>query len=122
MFDLKLSRETLLPSPKVVMVSLVGEVEFTNGLQAEQFFDRMLQEDQPRHVILDLSGLTFASSVFFSALLFWRDELTRREGRLVLYGLSPEIASTMRILGLDRVLTICPDQPSALDALSRTGS
>jgi anti-anti-sigma factor len=122
MFDLKLSRQTLLQSPKVVMVSLVGEVEFTNGLQAEQYFDTMLQEDQPKNVLLDLSGLTFASSVFFSSLLFWREELTRRGGRLVLYALRPEIASTMRILGLDRVLTICPDQPSGLDALSRAGS
>src|SRR5437868_14717011 len=106
MFDLKLSRQTLSQSPKLVLVSLAGEVELTNGLQAEQYFDRMLQEDQPRHVLLDLSGLTFASSVFFSALLFWREELTRRGGRLVLYALRPEIAGTIRILSLDRVLTI----------------
>src|SRR5262245_16234528 len=119
MLNLKLSRRTLRESPTVVQVSLAGEVEVTNGLQAEQYFDRMLEEDQPVHVLLDLSGLSFASSVFFSALLFWREALTRRHGRLVLHGLRPEIANTMRILALDRVLTVCPDQSSALETVSR---
>jgi stage II sporulation protein AA (anti-sigma F factor antagonist) len=118
MFDLKMDRQTLRQSPKVVVVSLAGEVEASNGLQVEQYVDRVLQEEQPRHILLDLGGLTFAGSVFFSALLFWRDRLTRQGGQLVLYGLRPEIVRTMRILALDRVLTIRADQPCALDALS----
>jgi len=122
MLNLKLSRQTLLQSPKVVQVSLAGEVEPINGMQAEQYFDRMLQEEKPAHVLLELGGLTFASSVFFSALLFWREKLTSRQGRLVLHGLRPEIANTVRILALDRVLTICPDQPSALAAVSTAKS
>jgi anti-anti-sigma factor len=117
--DLELSRQTVWQSPKVVILSITGEVEASNALQAEQYFDRLIQEDQPRHVLLDLSGLNFANSVFFSSLLFWREELTRRGGQLVVYGLRPEMLSTIRIVALDQILTIRPDQVAALDTLSR---
>jgi anti-anti-sigma factor len=119
--DLKLNRQTVAQSPKVVVVSLAGQVEGANGLQAERYFDEMLRQEQPRHVLLDLRGLTFAGSVFFSSLLFWRETLARQGGQLVLYGLRPEISSTMRILALDEVLPISADQPSALETVSRTG-
>ena len=121
MLDLTLSRQTLELSPKVVLISIAGQVDIDNGLQAEKYFETMLQEDQQQHVLLDLDGLTFAGSAFFSSLLFWREALTRKGGQLVLYGLRPEIAGTMRILGLDKVLTIRADQPAALIALLRTG-
>jgi anti-anti-sigma factor len=121
MFDLKLSRQPLRSSPKVVVVTVAGQVDIGNGMEVEQYFERVLQEDQPRDVLLDLSGLTFAGSAFFSSLLFWRQEMSKKGGKLVLYGLRPEIAGTMRILGLDRVLTIRPDQPSALDILHKPG-
>jgi len=117
MLDLKLSRKPLEQSPKVVIVTLAGQAEFCNGLRAEEYFDRMLQEDEPRHVLLDLRDLTFADSAFFSSLLFWRAGLASQGGQLVLYGLRPEIASTLRVMALDRVLTIRPDQSSAIDAL-----
>jgi anti-anti-sigma factor len=117
--DLKVTQQPLWQSPKAIIVSLTGQVDTSNGLQLEQDFDRVLQEQQPRHVLLDLRGLTYASSVFFSSLLFWREHLARQGGQLVLYGVRPEIASTMRILALDGVLTIRADQPSAIDALGR---
>jgi anti-anti-sigma factor len=119
MLDLKMSQQTLWESPKAIQVSLAGQVDTSNGMQVEQYVNRVLQEEKPRHVLLDLRGLTYASSVFFSSLLFWREELTSQGGQLVLYGVRPEITSTMRILGLDRVLTIRADQTSALDALPR---
>ena len=119
MAALDLSQQTLQPSPKVVTLTVAGEADAINSLRAEQFFEGVLEADQPRHVLLDLSGLTFAGSAFFSSLLFWREEMTKRGGVLVMYGLRPEIASTMRILTLDHLLTVRPDQQAALDALPR---
>ena len=118
MLNLKLSRQTQCQSPKVVIVRFAGEVEASNGLQVEQYFERMLQEEQPRHVLLDLGEMTYASSVFFSSVLFWKKQLTRHGGQLVLYGMRPEIASTMRIMGLEQVLTVRTDQPDAVEAVS----
>jgi len=117
MLDLKLSRQLLGQSPKVVVVTVGGQAEYGNGMQAEQFFDRMLQEDAPHDVLLDLGDLTFADSAFFSALLFWKARLAKQGGKLVLFALRPEIAGVLRVMTLDRVLTIRPDQASAIAAL-----
>jgi stage II sporulation protein AA (anti-sigma F factor antagonist) len=118
MLDLKLSRQVLSQSPKVVVVRLAGQAEFSNSLKAERYFDSVLQEEAPRHVLLDLGELTFADSAFFSSLLFWKERLNQQGGQLVLYGLRPEIAGPMRIMALDRVLTVRADQPAALEALA----
>jgi anti-anti-sigma factor len=114
MSDVNLSQFTIQESPKVVVLQMAGEAHFSNGQQIEKFFDETVESAQPKHVLLDLSELTFAASAFFSSLLFWREEMTKRGGKLVLFGLRPEIFSTMRILTLDRVLTIRPDKQEAL--------
>ena len=119
MSDIKLSRQTLQESPKIVVLSIIGEGNYQNGREIETYFEEMMQTDKPRHVLLDLAGLIFAGSVFFGSLLFWRESMINQGGMLMLCGLRPEIASTLRIATLDRVLKIFPDQQAALAALPR---
>jgi anti-anti-sigma factor len=119
MADLGLSRETVQESPKTVCLAISGEADESNGRRAETYFDDLVRTDQPRHLLLDLSGLTFAGSAFFGTLLFWKEEIAKAGGNLVLYGLRPEVTSTMRIFTLDRVLTIRPDRQAALDSLPK---
>jgi len=119
MTDVKLSHETLQDSPKIVVLSIVGKGDFENGRQIETYFDEMLRNENPRHVLLDGSGLAYAGSSFFSSLLFWREALLNQGGALVLYGLHPHVASALRICALDRILKICPDRQAALASLPK---
>ena len=114
---LKLSRRTAQESPKATTLCLLGDVDAGTEEQVRAYFDEMLQTDRPRHVLLDLSGLTFAGTGFLSCLLLWREELARQKGALVLFGLRREFASTLRVVALDRLLTIRPDEAAALAAL-----
>ncbi len=118
MADANVSHERLQESPRVTVVRIHGDVEASNGRAVESAFEAALQAEQPRHVLLDLGGVTFGDSAFFSSLLFWREEMTKRGGRLVLFGLRPELQSTMRILTLDRLLILKPDQAAALASLA----
>jgi anti-anti-sigma factor len=117
MASAKLSRQQLPQAPGVLVIAVSGDVDGSNSDEIERFFDSALEQDKPQHVLLDLTGLTFASTEFYSCLVFWRDELGRRGGKLVLYGLPAIIASTLRIFSLDRVLTNRPDQAAALAEL-----
>jgi len=122
MSDVTLTHRTLSESPKIVLVSIVGQGNGQTGPRIEIYFDQMLETEKPRHVLLDLSDLTFAASVFFGSLLFWRETLASQGGKLVLFGLRPEVASTLRIATLDRVLTIRPDRHAAFAALLAAGA
>jgi stage II sporulation protein AA (anti-sigma F factor antagonist) len=119
MAEVQLSHERRQESPRVVVVRIRGEVDAVSGRTVESYFDTVLESEQPRHVLLDLEGVTFGDSAFFSSVLFWREELTKRGGKLILFAPRPELLSTMRILTLDRVLTIKPDQETALASLPR---
>jgi len=117
MSEISLSHETLQESPKILRLSIAGRGDYDNGRQIETYFDQMIESDRPRHVLLDLSELAYAGSSFFGSMLFWRETMTNQGGVLVLYGLHPHVASALRICALDRVLKICPDRQSALQAV-----
>jgi anti-sigma B factor antagonist len=115
--ELNLRHQTIQDSPRIVVMQIDGEVDFDNARQVENHFDSVLQEAQPQHVLLDLSGVPFGDSAFFSALLVCREEVMKRGGQLILFSLRPELSSTIRILTLDRVLSIRPNQAAALAAV-----
>lgn len=116
---LQLSRRTAQVSPKAITLRISGDVDAVSEEKVRAYFDEALQADQARHVLLDLSGLTFAGTGFLSCLLLWREELARQKGVLVLFSLRREFASTLRIVALDRLLTVRPDEASALAALPK---
>ena len=117
--ELHLNHETVQESPPIVVIRIKGEVDMGNAREVEGHFDSVLQGSQPKHILFDLSGVPFGDSAFFSALLVCREEMMKRGGELVLFALRPELFSTMRILTLDRVLTIQPDQAAAMAALQK---
>jgi anti-anti-sigma factor len=116
--QIALSRKTVREAPKAIALSIAGEIDESNGRQLERYFDEAVAAERPRDVLLDMSAVTFASSAFFGSLLFWKEEVAKGGGRLVLFALQPQVASTMRIFAIDRVVTACPDQAAALAALA----
>lgn len=117
MAELSFSRHTVQAAPKVVTVCIVGEVDQHSGRSAETYVDETLSVEKPQHLLLDLSGLSFAGTSFFSSLLFWREELLKGGGSLGLFGLQQAVHSTMRMLALDRLVPISDDEKSAVAKL-----
>ena len=111
---------TIQDSPKVVCLALGGEIDHENEREAEKYFEERVDKETPQHLLLDLTNLTFAASPFFGALLFWKETLKARQGKLVLFAVNQELNSTMRLFTIDRLLSICPDQNTALAEANRT--
>ena len=114
MVPLSLGREVVQESPKVVSLRIAGDVDYLNVAHVERAFNDVLEAEQPRHVLLDLGGLTFMVTPFLGSLLYWKEEVTKRGGKLALYGMKPAIASTMRLVRLDRVLPFWANREDAL--------
>jgi anti-anti-sigma factor len=119
MVPMQLGRETAQESPRIVIMRLAGDVDYLNVEGVEKYFTDLVEAERPRHVLLDVSGLTFIVTPFLGSLLFWKERLGQGGGRLVLFGVRPAIEYPMRAMRLHRVLTFCSDRQAALDLLAR---
>jgi stage II sporulation protein AA (anti-sigma F factor antagonist) len=114
----QLSRRLVRESPGTVVLRIAGEVDYLAVPRVENYFAQMLQAEQPRHVLIDGSDLTFVVTPFLGSLIFWQEEVRKRQGRLIVFGLSSSLQRVMDVLRLERVLTFCHDEQAALVALN----
>jgi anti-anti-sigma factor len=70
-----------------------------------------------RSVALDLTGLDFLSSLGIRLLLSAARVVTRRGGRVVLFGAQPMVAEVLAAMALDQVLPLVPTEAEALARL-----
>jgi serine/threonine-protein kinase RsbW len=72
-----------------------------------------------RHVLLDLSQVTFLSSSGLRALLLVRKELLAQNGELRLCALKPQVREVFTLTGFTQVFAIHPTREEALRAFGR---
>jgi anti-anti-sigma factor len=112
-----LTPQTIQDDPKVVEVGFAGTWSHESGLALRESFTRLLEETKPRHLILNGSAISFADSEFVSGLIWLKDRVALRGGKLVLCSFRDEVWSTFRILSLDHIIPIHADRESALASL-----
>jgi anti-anti-sigma factor len=71
------------------------------------------------NIILDLSRVTYMSSVGTGALVSARKASAQRRGRLILAGLQPAVLEVMKVMGLSSVFETAPDAELAARALKK---
>lgn len=67
---------------------------------------------------LDLSAVQLMGSCGLGLLLTIRKEATASKGRVVLFGVNPEIMGTLKVTKLDTLLTIAKDRKAAVASLT----
>ena len=72
-------------------------------------------------VLLDLSGVTYISSIGITGLVRLRKAVVGRKGRLVLAGLKPAVKDTLNAVKMLAHFTVFPDRQSGLADLRRNG-
>ena len=102
-------------------VSVVGFVEarITEELNIQTVGDELLQlveELGRRKLLLDFSNVIFLSSGVLGKLSVLHYRLQAVQGKVVLCGIRPDLATPFRITKLDRTLTIVPDRAVGLQS------
>ena len=69
------------------------------------------------YVVLDLSALEFMASVGIGAVVRTAKALRLRGGNMVIAAAKPVVALVLRKTGIDAIIPMLPDLPSALHAV-----
>lgn len=99
--------------PKGAVLSLAGEVSYEDGPRLEAEVSRLV-EGKPSVVAVDLSGLTFISSVGMAALVALHREVHSYGGVARLVGPS---ANVFDVLDRSRIVELMPVFPSVERAM-----
>jgi anti-anti-sigma factor len=100
----------------VLIVGISGRLDSTTAQPAEDSFARALGENAPR-LAVDLSKLEYISSAGLRVLLLMAKKVQQAKGKVVLFGLVPNVREVFSISGFDRIFTIEPDAASAIAAV-----
>ncbi len=96
-----------------VIVTLVGAADIPGAAVLErQLLGVTVQH--PKQVVLDLSGLTFLSSLSMGTIMSFRRGCVGWGGKLTLAGANSMIQGSLRHAGLDRLLPMCESVEAAL--------
>lgn len=99
----------------VTVVRLTGRLDSSTAPPAESSFARVLDGDPPR-LAIDLSGLEYISSAGLRVLLVVAKKVQQAKGKIVLFGLLPNVREVFAISGFDKILTIQADAAAAVAA------
>ncbi len=101
---------------EVVIVRLAGRLDSSAAQPAEENFGRVLADGTP-HLAIDLSKLEYISSAGLRILLLVAKKVREAQGRIVLFGLVPNVREVFSISGFDQIFSIEADAAGALASI-----
>src|SRR2546423_393785 len=100
------------------LVEIAGEADVTNTDDLRRLLDEEVSQ-QPRTLIIDLSGLRFMDSSALHALLRVNRALDRQGGVLALVSPQPAVAKILRLTTADRLIPVFGSAAEAAAAVSQ---
>ena len=100
----------------VVIAKLTGRLDSSAAQPAEESFVQVLAGGTP-HLVIDLSNLEYISSAGLRVLLVVAKKVQQAQGKLVLFGLVPNVREVFSISGFDKIFSIRDDAASAVAAV-----
>ena len=94
------------------VLKLIGSLDINGVGQIETKFTGYGAGENPR-VIVDLSGVTFLSSIGIRLLTINAKSIASRGGRMVLLSPIPEVRSVLEVTGMSQVIAMYDSMESA---------
>ena len=99
----------------VTLVTVVGSLDSNSSPKAQQTLDGILS-DGARKLVVDLTALDYISSAGLRVLLVVAKRVQQASGKVVLFGLVPNVREIFAVSGFDRIFTVAEDAAAALAA------
>ena len=89
-------------------------------MHAPEQLENLVDKEVNSAVVLDVSDLGFATSMFLNELLELRRSIVSRGHQLIICCSDDRVRGVFNITGLNQVFTIVDSQTEALDLLDKT--
>ena len=100
---------------EVSIVKLAGRLDSSTAQPAEENFAQMLGSGAPR-LAIDMSRLEYISSAGLRVLLVVAKKVQQAKGKMVLFGLVPNVREVFAVSGFDKIFAIQADADAAVAA------
>jgi stage II sporulation protein AA (anti-sigma F factor antagonist) len=104
-------------SGNILIVEVTGELDHHTAPTLKGEIEEELKKGVVRHVILSLNELSFMDSSGLGVILGRYKELSKWQGRMLVFGLQPAVEKMFRLTGLNRLIPVYEDLASCLKAL-----
>ncbi len=108
----------LVPSARLegdaVFASLKGEIDLHNSPAVRTALLDMLNKNQPKKLILNLSQVPYMDSSAIAVLVESLQKIRKLGGKIFLTDLQPRVKGLLEIARLDAIFGICKDEAEAL--------
>ena len=104
------------PLPDGLVAQPAGEINFTRSPTLRVELIQLIQQHQPRRLVVDLAQVAYMDSSGVATLVEALQQLRPKGGKLVLCNLQDRVRSIFEIARLDSVFTIVNDEAAAASA------
>ncbi|MBL8879986.1 MAG: STAS domain-containing protein [Phycisphaerales bacterium] len=98
------------------LVRLSGSASIEESEELRITLNQLVSDSAP-NLVLDLSGLTYITSVGIGALVAAHHRTKKLSGRIVMVNPSPAIQRLLTLIHIDRLIDVFPTTDAALAAL-----
>ncbi|MDP8228864.1 MAG: STAS domain-containing protein [Candidatus Electryoneaceae bacterium] len=100
----------------IFVFKICGWLNAQSFQKAENQLNQWLATDEILY-LADFSGLDFISSIGLRVLLTMSNELVKRDGRMVIYGLQESVQAVFDETGIDKLIPISKSREEAFELL-----
>lgn len=104
----------------VSLYRLTGSLEIANVAEAKELTAPAFQSESPK-ILFDLSGIDYIDSAGLGFLIGTLRRANQAKGTVSVCGLSAYLTGVFKIVNLQNILEIFPDEEKALEALRTAG-
>lgn len=98
-------------------MSIAGELDHHTAADARERLTNLIEDESIKNMIMDLSNLSFMDSSGIGVFLGRYKVLSRRNGKIVTYGLNAHIKKIWEISGLYKVIAVYDNLQASLDGV-----
>jgi stage II sporulation protein AA (anti-sigma F factor antagonist) len=100
-------------------VQIQGDFDLVSAAEFRQKVDMALDDLRPRHLILDLSKVTFIDSSGLGVILGRLKKIQFKKGRMFLIGVKPAVRKVLNLSGIMPLLQICQNEQQVFQLLRK---